>query len=287
MAPHIPRSPHTTTLENSSVLPRLDPLFDIINNPTDPQLDDTVALATEAPVIDFPSVEAAEFENLGSTLETIVNGTTTVGGKAFNLAQYHLHTPSEHRINEEYFPLEMHMVHESDDGAFVVLAVLFQLTEDGSTTDLLTATTSHISEVNTPGTVTETAALNFEPLVNHLTTTPLLNYTGSLTTPPCSEGITFLITQHPMPINVATFNSIKSVIKFNSRFTQNSLGEANLLDQTAINAAAGAVEASKSEVNSTAGSESTSSTVATNAEQLYALSNMLQSVDSAIHEIIG
>lgn len=214
------------------------------------------------------------------------------------------------------------MVHEAADGSggVVVMAILFQLTEDGSTTDLLSATTEQIADINTPGTITETGALNFEPLVNHLTTTPLMNYTGSLTTPPCTEGITFLITQHPMPINVATYNSIKSVIKFNSRFTQNSLGKANLLDQAVLaneeapvveeaapaaeetasateeaapaaeatapaaeEAVAAAPNASKSE-ESTAGS---AETIETSTEQLSALSDMLQSVDSAIHKIIG
>ncbi|OJD33700.1 carbonic anhydrase [Diplodia corticola] len=199
-------------------------------------LDSTVTLATEAPSVNITNVESAEFENLGTTLETIVNGTTFVGGEAFNLAQFHLHTPSEHRIENEYFPLEMHMVHEAadDSGKIVVLAVLFQLSEDGATTDLLSAATQNIAEVEVPGSVTETAALDFAPLAQHLQETPLLTYTGSLTTPPCTEDVTFLITQEPMPLNVATYNKIKSVMKFNARFSQNSLGLTNLLDQTAL-----------------------------------------------------
>jgi carbonic anhydrase len=70
-------------------------------------------VAAEAPKITIARVESAEFENLGSTIETIVNGTTTFNGSDFSLKQLHFHTPSEHRINEEYFPLEMHMVHEA------------------------------------------------------------------------------------------------------------------------------------------------------------------------------
>lgn len=312
-------------------LPEHDPHPDIISPTTTrltfATLDDTVALATEAPSIDIANVEAAEFENLGTTLETVVNGTTTLGGQDFSLAQFHLHTPSEHRIGDEYFPLEMHMVHEAadDSGKIVVLAVLFQLSDDGTTgTDLLSAATAHIDDVVEPGTVTETAALDFAPLVEHLTTTPLLNYTGSLTTPPCSEDVTFFVTQQPMPLDVATYNKVKRVIKFNSRFTQNSLGQANLLDQgTLANIAAENVaeepvaeeavaeeavaeepaaeeaaamaehETSKSSAaatNSTAeaaASEGEEQKVASNAEQLYALSAMLQEVDSAIHEIIG
>ena len=76
-------------------------------------IDDTIASAKEAPVVKIDSVQSAEFENLGTTVEVIVNGTTTFGGKDFSLRQLHFHTPSEHRIADEYFPLEMHMVHEA------------------------------------------------------------------------------------------------------------------------------------------------------------------------------
>ncbi|KAL0636743.1 hypothetical protein Q9L58_004225 [Maublancomyces gigas] len=201
------------------------------SNQSPVNIDNTISLATEAPVIVIPSVEAAEFENLGSTIEVIVNGTTTVGGTKFDLKQFHFHTPSEHRIAEEYFPLEVHMVHEAADGsgAIAVLAVTFQLSEDGTTTELLTAVTEKISEIAVPGTVTETGPLDFAPLIKHLETTPLFQYKGSLTTPPCAEGLTFLVTKEPLPLNVKTFNAIKSIVKFNSRYTQNSLGEENLV----------------------------------------------------------
>lgn len=76
-------------------------------------IDAAIGTLEGAPTIDFPSVEAAEFENLGTTIEVIANGTTNVLGADFALKQFHFHSPSEHRINEEYFPLEMHMVHEA------------------------------------------------------------------------------------------------------------------------------------------------------------------------------
>lgn len=71
---------------------------------------------TTPPKIQIANVEAAEFENLGTTVEVIVNGTLeapdVLGAGEFQLKQFHFHTPSEHRIQEEYFPLEVHMVHE-------------------------------------------------------------------------------------------------------------------------------------------------------------------------------
>ncbi|KAI5778742.1 alpha carbonic anhydrase [Geopyxis carbonaria] len=188
----------------------------------------TAAAVTLA--VDIPSVESAEFENLGTTVEVIVNGTTTLNGAAFALAQFHFHTPSEHRIAREYFPLELHMVHESTSspGDILVIAVLFQLSST-ATTSLLTAVTENIADIATPGTVTETGALDFAPLVEHLMGTPLFEYTGSLTTPPCAEGLTFLVTEVPLDLDVATFNAIKSIVRFNSRYTQNDLAQTNIL----------------------------------------------------------
>src|SRR5207302_6693064 len=71
-------------------------------------IDNTVQLAAEAPKVVIPDVDAAEFVNLGTTVEAIVNGTTTFGGKEFSLKQFHFHTPSEHKVAEEYFLFEVH-----------------------------------------------------------------------------------------------------------------------------------------------------------------------------------
>ncbi|KAJ7128795.1 putative carbonic anhydrase [Mycena crocata] len=185
--------------------------------------------ASEAPKVEISNVEEAEFENLGTTLEVVVKGKTTVGGKEFELQQFHMHTPSEHRINDEYFPLEIHMVHQASDASIAVIAIPFQLTEDSSTTELLTSVIENIDKVTEPGTATTTGPLDFAPLIEAIQSKALFQYTGSLTTPPCAEGLTFLVMEEPLPINVKTYNAIKKVIKFNARYSQNTLGETNLL----------------------------------------------------------
>lgn len=84
-------------------------------------IDESVPKAKTAPKVEIANVEEAEFENLGTTLEVVVKGKTTFEGTEFELQQFHLHTPSEHRINDEYFPLEMHMVHQAA-GAFLLIS---------------------------------------------------------------------------------------------------------------------------------------------------------------------
>ncbi|KAF7290172.1 Carbonic anhydrase [Mycena indigotica] len=195
-------------------------------------LDDAVPKATEKPKIEIEALEEAEFENLGTTLEVVIaegKGKTTFAGKEFALKQFHLHTPSEHRINDEYFPLEMHMVHQAQDGGIAVIAIPFQLDEEGGTTELLTAATENLQDVATPGTATTTGALDFATLVAAVEAGPLFQYTGSLTTPPCAEGLTFLVLEQPLPLDIKTYNALKRVIKFNARYTQNTLGQPNFL----------------------------------------------------------
>jgi carbonic anhydrase len=185
----------------------------------------------------FPHIEGAEFENLGSTIEVIMEGknaSTTVDGKVFNLAQFHFHTPGEHTINGEYMPLEMHMVHEAEDGALAVVAVPFQLCEAGGSNPLLNALLPHMEAIREPGTITETGPLDFSALVSSLEVQPLRTYSGSLTTPPCAEGLNFFVATQTLPLDVKTFNTMKSIIGFNSRFVQNNVGAENLLGLTAL-----------------------------------------------------
>ncbi|KAK7065083.1 alpha carbonic anhydrase [Favolaschia claudopus] len=134
----------------------------------------------------LPQSKRPNLRTWGTTLEVVVKGKTTFEGKEFELQQFHHHTPSEHRINDEYFPLEIHMVHQAADESIAVIAVPFQLTEDGSTTEILTSVIENLDKIKEPGTRTNTGKLDFAPLIDAIQKGPLFQYTGSLTTPPCA-----------------------------------------------------------------------------------------------------
>jgi len=78
-------------------------------------LDDTISFAGTNLIIDFPPIPNATVLNTGVLVEipyTSVNGTTNYEGQTYQIEQFHFHVPGEHRVNEEGYPSEMHMVHQ-------------------------------------------------------------------------------------------------------------------------------------------------------------------------------
>lgn len=78
-------------------------------------IDSTVITTTGVGAVNMsiPAGRKLTFENLGTNVEVLVEGMTMLAGQQYNLKQFHFHTPSEHKINSEYFPIEVHMVHQA------------------------------------------------------------------------------------------------------------------------------------------------------------------------------
>ncbi|KAL4887764.1 alpha carbonic anhydrase [Aspergillus ambiguus] len=182
---------------------------------------------------DISETDKAEFENLGSTIEVpLKNGKITVQDTDFFLTQFHFHTPSEHRIDDEHYPMEAHFVFKSSDKRISVVGFLFELTSDY--TDLPFAEVFlHVSDIKEPGTSTHTGSLDFSTLMQHISDHNIYQYSGSLTTPPCSEHVAWYISPKPMSLSVHDYNKVKKVVKYNARYTQNTLGQDNLLEVAA------------------------------------------------------
>ncbi|KAL7794242.1 alpha carbonic anhydrase [Trichoderma ceciliae] len=172
----------------------------------------------------------AELENLGTTVEVPVNGSLKADGKTYSLAQFHFHTPSEHRLNSEYYPMEAHFVFSAPDKSTAVVGFLISI---GLPDILLSSVFESIGKIATPGSTTSTGPLLFAALESHLRSNSVLKYSGSLTTPPCSEGVSWYISSKPLQIDQVTYGKVKDVVKFNSRYTQNAPGKVNLLQNIA------------------------------------------------------
>ncbi|KAK4147377.1 alpha carbonic anhydrase [Dichotomopilus funicola] len=206
--------------------------------------------------------EGAEFENLGTTVEVIAKGgTLKVDNKDFELQQFHFHLPSEHLDNGTSQAMEMHMVFQSTQQEVAVIGVYINIAPPSTTnnnnnanannstltpTPFLESIFSTITSITTPGTKTTTPALPLSSTLQTLLTAQsntFQSYSGSLTTPPCTEGVRWFVSAARMAIAPETFLKVRDVIGFNSRFPQNKLGEPNILMISSLGASKAAVEA--------------------------------------------
>lgn len=134
----------------------------------------------------------------GSSLE--------LDGMHFELKQFHFHAPSENLIEGHSYPLEGHLVHANDQGELAVVAVMF---EPGKANGALSQVWQSL-----PAKAGEQHALK-EPV----SAEPLLpakrdyyRFSGSLTTPPCSEGVRWLVMKQPMQVSQAQIDTFKAVM---------------------------------------------------------------------------
>lgn len=130
--------------------------------------------------------------NLGHTVEAFYEPGSTVefDGQVYELQQFHFHTPSEHLVDGITYPMEMHMVHtlRGNPEKYLVIGVLFREgRENGTLNAVLSAVPEHAGETrDVPGAIISASdILDFSGHYFH--------YEGSLTTPPYTETVTWLV----------------------------------------------------------------------------------------------
>lgn len=119
--------------------------------------------------------------------------TMTSGGMTFNLIQIHFHTPSEHAISGKRYPLTGHFVHATEDGKLGVLGVMFE--EGAANAELAKILAVAPEEKSDPVTVT---GQSIDPNGLLPADRSVYRYMGSLTTPPCSEGVNWHVLKAPI-----------------------------------------------------------------------------------------
>jgi carbonic anhydrase len=143
------------------------------------------------------------FDN-GHTVQVNITGgsTLTEGGKDYTLAQFHFHKHSEHTVGGISQPLEMHLVHTASDGAYTVLGVF--LKSGAANTALDEVFTKMPSATETPAPLSH----DIDPIALLPTVKDGWAYDGSLTTPPCTEGVHWRVYGVPLeasPEQIAKF----------------------------------------------------------------------------------
>jgi len=147
-----------------------------------------------------------------------------VSGKRFELQQFHLHHPGEHTVEGAEFPLELHLVHADSEGALAVVGVLLR---EGEANRPLAPLWRELPEGEAPPRAA--GVLNPRDLLPGSRTT--WRYRGSLTTPPCSEGVSWFVMTEPVPVSREQVEAFRRIVGTNARPPQPRNGRELVTDR--------------------------------------------------------
>jgi carbonic anhydrase len=174
----------------------------------------------------YGKLPSVEFNYRTSALAVINNGhsiqvnyapgsSIVLDGKTYDLVQFHFHHLSETTLNGQHTPLEAHLVHKSKDGNLVVVAVLF--TEGKANPAIKTVWGSLPKE---EGTESKPAAVEVDAAQLLPAKHSYYTFPGSLTTPPCSEGVTWLVLARKMTASKEQIDAFAALYPNNYRPVQ-------------------------------------------------------------------
>ena len=170
----------------------------------------------------------ADAINNGHTIQVNYSegDTLIVGGSAYQLVQYHFHAPSEHTVDGTQFPMEMHLVHTNADGQLAVIGVLIA---EGAHNAAFDPIWTNLPATKGVENHLEHVTVDVDALLPRARTT--YRYDGSLTTPPCSEGVKWFMMTTPIALSKTQIAAFAALFHGNNRPVQPLNGRPVLTDE--------------------------------------------------------
>lgn len=155
--------------------------------------------------------------NSGHTIEVSAEngGYAMINGRRFELLQYHFHNPSEHLIDGQQFPMEMHFMHQAVNGDLAVIAVMIKGGGENLQFDALMAQAP-------PRPLVKNTFKQQNPVQFITDIGDILRYQGSLTTPPCSETVMWTVLTDPLVVSDTALFGFNTLFRMNARPVQAS-----------------------------------------------------------------
>jgi len=169
------------------------------------------------PIVFDYHADAIDVVNNGHAIQVNVDphSSINIDGKHFVLKQFHFHSPSENEIEGRSFPLEAHFVHLDKNGDIAVIAVLFELgKENKALQTIFEAMPNKSGEKNS---ITLNSAMIDTLLPKEKS---YYYFDGSLTTPPCSEGVKWMVLKNYQTLSKEQLKLFTSVTQGNNRPVQ-------------------------------------------------------------------
>jgi carbonic anhydrase len=189
---------------------------------TQSPIDIKGARQADLPVLNFSyhAIPLGIIDN-GHTIQVnyAPGSTVTVGEKHYTLQQFHFHHPSEEHVNGKDFPLVAHLVHSDAEGHLAVIAVLFELGKANPLIDTLWKNIPAVKEK--PHDIPSISIQAQDLLPNERS---YFTYAGSLTTPPCSEGVSWYVLSSHSTISPQQLAAFAKIYPMNARPIQPTNG---------------------------------------------------------------
>lgn len=174
-------------------------------------------------------LEQISFDYQPSAFSVVDNGHTiqvnvgpgnsiSLQGRSYELLQFHFHRPSEERINGKGFEMVVHLVHKDVEGRLAVVAVLL---ERGRAQNMIQTVWNNLP-LEKHDTVTPSIVINAADVLPQRR--DYFTYMGSLTTPPCSEGVLWLVMKEPVQASPAQMALFARLYPLNARPIQANSG---------------------------------------------------------------
>lgn len=146
--------------------------------------------------------------NNGHTIQVnfAAGSTLALDGESFELKQVHFHAPGENKIAGKSFPFEAHFVHADPQGALAVIGVMY---EAGAVNTGLNPIWAELPAQAGPAHPLK-AAINPADLLP--ANMDYYRFSGSLTTPPCTEGVRWLVLQKPIQISAEQIQAFTKIL---------------------------------------------------------------------------
>ncbi|MFC7684872.1 carbonic anhydrase [Ureibacillus sp. GCM10028918] len=154
-------------------------------------------------------------ENIGHTIEansTTLENSLLINNKEYKLTGIHFHSPSEHQLNGQYFDMEAHLYHKSEEGEMAIIGLFI---ESGEENLVLAEMWDEI-----PTDSVEAAKVLKNPVDLQLLLPEqksVYQYMGSITAPPCTEGVNWFILEQPIEMSDDQINRFSSIFLQNNR----------------------------------------------------------------------
>ena len=138
-----------------------------------------------------------------------------IGGATYPLVQFHLHSLSEHTLNGAYTPMELHLVHKDASGHVAVIGVMIV---EGAQNLAYEPILAHMPAEEGESQVISGTTINAGELLP--ANRGYYRYNGSLTTPPCTEGVIWFVMAAPVELSTEQIAAFQSIYNTNYRPVQ-------------------------------------------------------------------